>query len=264
LLNTAKSQFKIASYNASEELARFDQYRKFLVEEELVIDSPSFLSNALATGKSILAEGANATLLDIDFGTYPFVTSSSTTVGGLVTGLGIPPSKINTAIGVVKAYTTRVGEGPFPTELKDSVGEKLRKDGAEFGTTTGRPRRCGWLDLPVVNYSQCLNNFQSINITKLDVLSAQDELKIGVAYEIEGKKLPKGYMPATLTELAKVKVVYETMPGWKSDISKITEYEKLPQAARNYLDRIEDLLKIPISWVGVGPGRHSMLIKPPA
>jgi adenylosuccinate synthase len=162
---------------------------------------------------------------------------------------------------VVKAYTTRVGSGPFPTELLDSLGEKIRADGHEFGTTTGRPRRCGWLDLPVVHYSHIINNFQSINITKLDVLSSHKELKIGTHYRIDGRRLPQGAMPSTLQELAKVQVEYETLPGWNSDISKITLFEELPPHAKAYLNRIEELVGVPISWIGTGPGRKEMATK---
>merc|ERR1719253_2229333 len=149
----------------------------------------------ISRGYKVLVEGANAALLDVDFGTYPFVTSSSTTIGGICTGLGVAPTKVETVIGVVKAYTTRVGSGPFPTELFDEVGKELRDVGHEYGTTTGRPRRCGWLDLPVVNYSHMINNYQSINITKLDVLSGLDELKLGTHYTINGERLPYGAMP---------------------------------------------------------------------
>jgi len=208
-----------------------------------------------------LAEGANAALLDLDFGTYPYVTSSSTTAGGICTGLGIPPGKIDTLIGVVKAYTTRVGGGPFPTELTDDIGEQLRKGGVEFGTTTGRPRRCGWMDIPIIQYSHALNHYNSINITKLDVLSKLSEIKIGVAYKLNGNVLPAGMMPSTLRELAAVEVIYETLPGWQSDISKIKKFEDLPTNAKAYLNRIEKLSGIPISWVGVGAGRLDMATK---
>lgn len=243
-------------YNTKEELARFEKYHEIL--KPMVIDNVSFLNESIRRGKKVLAEGANAALLDIDFGTYPYVTSSSTAAGGICTGLGIPPTKLDAAIGVVKAYTTRVGGGPFPTELVDAIGEKIRAIGHEFGTTTGRPRRCGWLDIPVLRYSHALNNYESLNITKLDVLSTLPEIKIGVAYKLRGKKLQYGHMPSTLSELAAVEVEYETHKGWMCDISKAETFDDLPHEARSYLKRVEELVEVPISWVGVGPGRTEM------
>eukprot|EP00455_Lapot_gusevi_P000522 TRINITY_DN10236_c0_g3_i2.p1 TRINITY_DN10236_c0_g3~~TRINITY_DN10236_c0_g3_i2.p1 ORF type:complete len:466 (+),score=198.38 TRINITY_DN10236_c0_g3_i2:76-1473(+) len=246
-------------HNVQEEL---ETYRKFREMVKPMVQNTSFYINSeLRRGKTLLAEGANAALLDIDHGTYPFVTSSATASGGICTGLGIAPSKVDCTVGVVKAYTTRVGAGPFPTELNDSVGESIRAVGREFGTTTGRPRRCGWLDIPVVQYSHMLNNYTSLNITKLDVLSDLDEVKIGVAYKLNGKRLRPGQMPAALEDLKRVEVVYESMPGWKCDISKIRTFEELPEAARNYLKRIEELTKIPITWVGVGAGREDMALQ---
>lgn len=244
-------------YDAAEELARYKEYRDILAP--MVDDTVQYINNSLREGRTILTEGANAALLDIDFGTYPYVTSSPTTAGGISTGLGLAPSRVNTTIGIVKAYTTRVGSGPFPSELHDEIGQKLGEVGHEFGTTTGRPRRCGWLDLPVVMYSHLLNNYNSINITKLDVLDDLDEIKLGVAYQVDGKTLPYGAMPATLNGLSKVEVVYETMPGWKTDISKVKKYEELPANAKAYLGRIEDVLGVPVSWVGTGPGREAMV-----
>jgi adenylosuccinate synthase len=226
-----------------------------------MIDNISYLHHALKEGKTLLAEGANAALLDLDYGTYPYVTSSSTTAGGISTGLGIPPSKVETAIGIVKAYTTRVGEGPFPTELLDETGEAMRVEGHEFGTTTGRPRRCGWLDIPVAAYGHLINGYSSINITKLDVLSILDEIKIGTSYSVNGQELPFGQMPSTLAGLGEVTVNYETMPGWKSDISDVRVFEDLPVEAQNYVNRIEELLGVPVGWIGTGPGREQMATK---
>jgi adenylosuccinate synthase len=246
-------------YDVEEEIERYRRYRDQM--EGMVIDGVYFIHDALKKGKSILAEGANAALLDVDFGTYPYVTSSSTAAGGVSTGLSIPPNKIQTVIGIVKAYTTRVGSGPFPTELTDSIGAEMRSIGREFGTTTGRPRRCGWLDIPVIQYSHALNNYNSINITKLDVLSSLKEIKIGVGYKLRGKMLSPGMMPSTLDQLANVDIVYETMRGWQTDISKCKTVDDLPKEARAYLKRIEELTSIPISWVGVGPGRHDMATK---
>ena len=243
-------------YDTNEELARFDEYRNTI--GDMVIDTVHYVNSSIRAGKTLLAEGANAALLDVDFGTYPYVTSSPTTAGGICTGLGIAPTKIDTCIGVVKAYTTRVGAGPFPTELEDAIGQEMRDVGHEYGTTTGRPRRCGWLDIPVVQYSHMINNYKSINITKLDVLSGLDEIKIGVAYKINGEQLPVGLMPSSLQGLAAVEVEYETMQGWKCDISKATRFEDLPGPAQAYLRRIEELVGVEVSWVGVGPGRLEM------
>lgn len=263
-------------------------YAKLLAPQ--IVDCLSFVHEEMAKGSRVLVEGANAALLDIDFGTFPFVTSSSTTVGGVCTGLGVPPKQMDCVIGVVKAYTTRVGAGPFPTELNDSVGQRLRDVGYEYGTTTGRPRRCGWLDMQVVKYGAAINGYDSINITKLDVLtgaatpararghpccrtgvtraarrcgvrrvSGLSEINIGVAYKLHGKRLPPTCMPASLEELAAVEVEYITVPGWKEDIAKCQKMCELPAAARQYLKTIEELAGIPVSWVGVGPDREDML-----
>lgn len=210
LNDRAKEAYHV-QVNREAELKELKQYRDILVGQNMIIDSATYVNNAINNGKKVLVEGANAIMLDIDHGTYPYVTASNTGVGGVVTGIGIPPRKIETTIGIVKAYTTRVGEGPFPTELKDDVGEVLRKKGHEFGSTTGRPRRCGWLDIPVLRYSHLLNDYTSINLTKLDILDDLDEIKIGVEYRIDGKKID--YMPGSIDELAKVKVAYETVKG---------------------------------------------------
>jgi len=240
----------------SAEVAKYtqDYYGRI---KPLILDSIHYLYHALQTGKRIMVEGANATMLDVDFGTYPYVTSSNCTIGGACTGLGLPPTKIGATIGIVKAYTTRVGAGPFPTELNESVGEQLRAEGHEFGTTTGRPRRCGWLDLVALKYSHAINGFTCLNLTKLDVLSTLDEIKLGVAYKINGEIISS--FPASLEVLSKVEVVYETFPGWKCDISKTTHFENLPKEAQNYTKRIEEILACPITWIGIGPGREEML-----
>jgi len=229
--------------------------------EPMIIDSVSFLNNALKTGKKCLVESANAIMLDIDFGTYPYVTSSSPATGGACTGLGIPPSAIGDVIGIVKAYTTRVGEGPFPTEDLGPAGSQIRNIGREFGTTTGRPRRCGWLDMVQLRYGQMINGMTHVAITKLDVLSGFEELKIGTEYVINGKKIDS--MPSTVNELAKVKVNYITMPGWKEDISQVRAYKDLPENARKYIEAVEKLLEVPVKWIGVGAGREAIVEKPP-
>merc|ERR1711879_383777 len=204
-------------------------------------------------GKFILAEGANAALLDIDFGTYPAVTSSSTTAGGVSTGLGLAPTKLEAIVGVVKAYTTRVGKGPFPTELLegDPHGDHMCDKGREYGTTTGRRRRCGWLDIPPLQYSTLLNGYSSINITKLDILNELAEIKIGIKYKIGKRVLDYGEMPSTMGELEQVEVEYETVPGWQSDISLCKTYGELPQTCKDYLKRIEDPFKYPSPGSGL-------------
>ncbi|KAG0485499.1 hypothetical protein HPP92_009578 [Vanilla planifolia] len=210
--------------------------------------------------KKILVEGGQATMLDIDFGTYPFVTSSNPSAGGMCTGLGIPPRSLGDLIGVVKAYTTRVGSGPFPTEILGKGGDILRTAGMEFGTTTGRPRRCGWIDIAALRYCCQINGFSSLNLTKLDVLSEFSEIKIGVSYKQAGGKTLESF-PADLQALEQIQVEYEVIPGWKCDISSIRSYEELPWAARLYVQRIEELLGTPIHYIGVGPGRDALICK---
>jgi adenylosuccinate synthase len=217
-----------------------------------------FLDKMQAKGKQILFEGAQATLLDIAHGTYPFVTSSNPTVGGLYTGTGFRPKKLE-VIGVVKAYTTRVGEGPFPTELFDKVGKRLRKAGHEFGTTTGRPRRCGWLDLVVVNYARQINGLDGLALTKLDVLSGMSLIKVATAYRINNKRLKA--FPADEEKLKQVEVIYKTMPGWEEDITKVRQFSKLPRAARNYVKIIEEITGIKVKMIGVGPGRSQIILR---
>ncbi|KAH9917623.1 Adenylosuccinate synthetase [Fomitopsis serialis] len=202
---------------------------------------------------------ANALMLDLDFGTYPYVTSSATAVGGVCTGLGIPPKKIGTVIGVMKAYTTRVGGGPFPTEQLNDIGVHLQEVGREFGVTTGRRRRCGWLDLVVMKHSCLINGYDSLNLTKLDILDDLEEIKVAVKYIVDGKEI-EGF-PADLELLAKVEVVYVVLPGWKAPITSATSYDALPENCKKYVVFIEQFLGVPIEWIGVGPGRQSMLKK---
>ncbi|WVQ97248.1 adenylosuccinate synthetase [Kwoniella sp. CBS 9459] len=223
-----------------------------------IVDGPTYVYNALQSGKRILVEGANALMLDIDYGTYPFVTSSATSIGGVVTGLGIPPFAIKKVVGVIKAYTTRVGGGPFPTEQLNTIGETLQEVGAEYGTVTGRRRRCGWLDLVVMKYSTMINGYTSLNLTKLDVLDGFEEIKVATGYKIDGVEID-GF-PADLDRLARVEVQYTTLPGWKTDISGFTEYNQLPENAKKYIKFIEDYLNVKVQYVGVGPGREQNLI----
>ncbi|EER32969.1 adenylosuccinate synthetase [Candida tropicalis MYA-3404] len=257
LVESRQKRYGQFDYDYEEELARYEKYRETL--RPFVVDSVVFMHDAIAANKKILVEGANALMLDIDFGTYPYVTSSSTGIGGVLTGLGIPPRTIKNVYGVVKAYTTRVGEGPFPTEQLNEVGETLQDVGAEYGVTTGRKRRCGWLDLVVLKYSNAINGYTSLNITKLDVLDKFKEIEVGVAYKLNGKELPS--FPEDLIDLAKVEVVYKKFPGWEQDITGISKYEDLPENAKNYLKFIEEYLGVPIQWVGTGPARESMLEK---
>uniref|UniRef100_A0A667YW49 Adenylosuccinate synthetase n=1 Tax=Myripristis murdjan TaxID=586833 RepID=A0A667YW49_9TELE len=221
----------------------------------MVRDGVYYMYEALhGPPKKILVEGANAALLDIDFGTYPFVTSSNCTVGGACTGLGIPPVNIGDVFGVSKAYTTRVGIGAFPTEQLNAVGELLQTRGHEVGVTTGRKRRCGWLDLVILKYAHMINGFTAIALTKLDILDVLDEIKVGVAYKLNGKRIP--HFPANMEVLHKVEVEYETFPGWKTDTSAARKWNDLPAKAQNYIRFIENHI---VKWVGVGKSRECMI-----
>lgn len=257
LVNSRMKRYGDFTYDSEAELKKYEQYREQL--RPFVVDAIDFMHKAIAANKKILIEGANALMLDIDYGTYPYVTSSSTGIGGVLTGLGLPPKTINNIYGVVKAYTTRVGEGPFPTEQLNEVGETLQNVGAEFGVTTGRKRRCGWLDLVVLKYSAAINGYTSLNITKLDVLDNFPEISIGIKYKLNGKELSS--FPEDLHDLAKVEVEYKTLPGWKQDITQVKTYDDLPENAKNYLKFIEDYVGVPIQWVGTGPARESMVEK---
>lgn len=284
--------------SVDEEVERYRKWSQLLRRQ--IIDSVTFIHEDIMRGSRVLVEGANAALLDIDFGTYPFVTSSNTTIGGVCTGLGVPPRAIDYVVGVVKAYTTRVGFGPFPTELQNEkqvledyeeeyvgpavtiardgdqrgpysvgpgdkvkVGEMLQEIGREYGTTTGRRRRCGWLDVPLVKYSSMVNGFHSISITKLDVLTGLKQIQIAVAYrnaEMTEVRLPSSYFPSHLRDLEKIVCEYESMDGWTQDISKCRRFDELPDAAQRYVTRVQELVGVPVSSVGVGPDRADILI----
>lgn len=222
-----------------------------------IIESSLYLNRVLDDGKSILFEGAQATMLDIDHGTYPFVTSSNCTAGGAVTGSGVGPTKINRIIGVAKAYLTRVGSGPFPTELTDEMGEKLRQQGAEFGVTTGRARRCGWYDAPIVKHSVRVNGLTDLAITKLDVLSCMDEIKVCVAYNCDGERYDS--VPEFQARFLHAKPIYETLPGWNCDITGVRRFEDLPKQAQAYIDFLEKLAGVRISIITVGPEREQTI-----
>lgn len=239
--------------------AIIDEYVEFdKIIDPFVTDTTEFLGKALAEGKHILAEGAQGSLLDVDFGTYPFVTSSHPTVGGCCTGLGVPPTSINKVIGIVKAYSTRVGNGPFPTELEDEQGAELRRTGNEFGATTGRPRRCGWLDLVALRYTTMINGFTDLAITKLDVLSNLEEIKVCTGYRVNGKSTRR--FPNDIRTLENIEPEYETLPGWQKDITGVTRLEELPTEARDYLDFVTDYLNVPATIVSSGPKREQTIL----
>jgi adenylosuccinate synthase len=222
-----------------------------------VVDSALVLGKALDDGRTVLLEGGQATLLDVDHGTYPFVTSSNPTAGGACTGSGVPPTRIDRVVAVVKAYTTRVGSGPFPTELLDEDGERLRRDGAEFGTTTGRPRRCGWYDAVVARYAARINGVTDFVLTKLDVLTGWERIPVCVGYEVDGTRHDE--MPMTQTEFHHARPVYEELPGWEEDISAARSLDELPKAAQEYIRALEEMSGAPMSAVGVGPGRDQTI-----
>jgi len=241
--------------DVKKEMAYYKKVQRQVLD--MMTDTLVMVNKAYDEGKKILIEGANATMLDIDFGTYPYVTSSNPTIGSVCTGLGISPLKISGVFGTVKAYCTRVGEGPFPTELKDEIGNFLLKNGGEFGTTTNRPRRCGWLDIPQMKYSNLINGYTALNLTKLDVLTGLKEIKIAVRYNLNNKELLG--MPGNLKRLYDVEVVYEIFEGWKEDISKCKNFDDLPQNARKLVKHIEELIGVRIKWIGVGAGRENII-----
>ena len=223
-----------------------------------LIDCEYYINDALKQGHTILAEGAQGSMLDIDFGTYPFVTSSNTITAGVCTGLGIAPQQIGEVIGITKAYCTRVGSGPFPTELFDDTGELLRKEGAEFGATTGRPRRCGWIDLPQLQYTIMLNGVTQLVVTKIDVLNIFDHIEVATAYEIgaeETKQLPYDICNQ------EIKPVLESYPGWKQSLEGIQEFDALPAEAKWYLEMLEDQLDVPVTMVSTGPERKKLILR---
>lgn len=222
-------------------------------------NAPLYLNNAVQKGKSLLFEGAQGTLLDIDHGTYPFVTSSNATAGGACTGTGISPINIDKVLGVAKAYTTRVGEGPFPTEFGPELMEKIRKKGKEFGATTGRPRRCGWLDAVILRHAVMINGLTELALTKLDVLDDTDTIKVCTAYKCGGKVLKN--FPGNMETLSECQPVYEELPGWKTDITSVTKYRQLPSKARKYIAYISKLLNRKITMVSVGSERRQTLIR---
>lgn len=224
-----------------------------------VTDTNQMLQHALSEGKKVLLEGAQGALLDIDLGTYPYVTSSHPTTGGFCTGAGIGPNQIDEVIGIVKAYTTRVGKGPFPTEEDNATGDAIRIKGNEFGTTTGRPRRCGWLDGVMLRYTARINGMTGIALMLLDVLDEFEEIKFCVGYEKEGEKVE--HFPANLADLEKCQPVYQRIKGWQQDITQVTDFDQLPQEAKDYVKVIEDFTGIPVKLISVGPKRSQTIIR---
>ena len=235
-----------------------DEYLEYAdILRPYVTDTSLLLNQALAAGKVVLLEGSQGTLLDVDHGTYPFVTSSNPTAGGACAGSGIGPTKITRVIGILKAYTTRVGSGPFPTELFDEDGEALRRIGGEVGVTTGRNRRCGWFDAPIARYATRVNGLTDFFLTKLDVLTGWEKIPVCVAYDIDGTLVEE--IPTTQTDFHHAKPIYEYLPGWKEDISKARSLEDLPANARSYVQYLEDISGAPMSAIGVGPGRDETI-----
>ncbi len=225
----------------------------------MVVDCSLLLNDALDVGRTVLFEAGQATMLDIDHGTYPFVTSSNPTAGGACTGTGVGPTRIDAVVGVAKAYTTRVGEGPFPTELHGATGERLRDEGGEYGVTTGRPRRCGWHDAVITRYACRVNGLTDLVMTKLDVLTGHETIPVCVAYDVDGERHEE--MPLTQTGFHHARPVYEYLPGWSQDITGVREFSDLPQAAQDYVLRIEELARTRISTIGVGPGREATITR---
>jgi adenylosuccinate synthase len=237
------------------------QYEEFGARiAPMVCDTAVLLNDAMRAGKRVLFEGAQGTMLDLDHGTYPFVTSSSAGAGGVSSGTGVPPTRIDGVLGVSKAYITRVGGGPFPTEAHDSGGDKLRQIGNEFGAVTGRPRRCGWFDAPLLRYTAMINGFDSLIITKLDVLDGFDEIPVCTGYRVGGKETAE--MPATTEAMAAVEPIYERLPGWCVPTAGIKRYEDLPARAKDYLEFLEDLIVVEIGAVSTGPERSETIILP--
>lgn len=258
---TAKNELLVKLYGAEpfEYEPMLKQYLAFAEQlRPYVADTTYLLNDALDKGEKVLFEGAQATLLDLDHGTYPYVTSSNPIAGGACTGAGVGPGKIDKVVGVVKAYTTRVGEGPFPTELHCAMGDTIREAGHEFGTVTGRPRRCGWLDACIVKYAGQVSGLDALAITRLDILDGLDSIKLCVGYLYNGEII-KEY-PASLKVLSKVEPVYEEFAGWKTDTTKVRRYEDLPAAARAYLERLSEVTGVRLGIVSVGPNREETII----
>ena len=240
-----------------------DVYETLLAQGERMkawaVDGSLFLHLAMRGGRRLLFEGAQGTMLDIDHGTYPYVTSSNASIGGVCTGLGVPPQAIGGVLGVAKAYATRVGEGPFVTELHDATGERLRETGNEYGASTGRPRRCGWYDAVAVRYAARVNGIGAIALTKLDVLDGLDEIQVAVAYRIDGREVQE--FPAVLPNDRTVEPVYESWPGWRAPTKGVTSFDALPPTAQRYIGRLEEVSGVPVGLVSTGSDRDETIIR---
>jgi len=246
---------------ASDFRATRDEYERFATRiRPMVCDTAILLNRAIRDGKTVLFEGAQGTMLDIDHGTYPFVTSSSASAGGACTGTGVAPTRISGVIGVSKAYITRVGAGPFPTEALDGAGDRIRTRGAEFGAVTGRPRRCGWFDVPLLRYTATINGFDSLVVTKLDVLDEFDQIPVCTGYRIGRQEVED--MPPRVEEVAKIEPIYECLPGWRSSTFGISSYDQLPENARRYLDFLEAHTGVEVGAISTGPERNQTIVRP--
>jgi adenylosuccinate synthase len=255
-----KHQRLLDNFNFQEDISvweeEFFEALEFLREFKIV-NGEYFINDKIAQGKRVLAEGAQGSMLDVDFGTFPYVTSSSTISAGVCSGLGIPPQKIRDVIGITKAYCTRVGSGPFPTELTDETGDFLRNAGNEFGSTTGRPRRCGWIDLVALRFACMINGVTKLVMTKADILDGLDELKVCTGYNINGEE--HQIVPFQMSRL-KIEPVYKSFPGWKQDISNLGSFSNIPGQMRTYIDYLDDYLKVPVKYISNGPGREQILV----
>jgi adenylosuccinate synthase len=255
-----KHQRLLDSYNFQEDISTWED--EFFESIELlrdfkIVNGEYFINDKIQQGKKVLAEGAQGSMLDVDFGTFPFVTSSSTISAGVCTGLGIAPQKIKEVYGVSKAYCTRVGSGPFPTELNDETGELIRKIGSEFGATTGRPRRCGWIDLVALNFACMINGVTKIIMTKTDILDSLPELNVCTGYNVNGEE--KNYVPFQMTQV-KIDPVLKSFAGWETDITAMSQFDELPQNMKNYIDYINRFLKVPVKFISNGPGRDQIIL----
>ncbi|KAK3717738.1 Adenylosuccinate synthase [Vermiconidia calcicola] len=248
---------ELLQYDPEEEITAFNTFRERL--KPFVVDQVPLIESVVKGKVRILVEGSQALMLDIDAGTYPYVTSSNTGLGGVMTGLHLSPRSIEEVIGVVKAYTTRVGSGPFPSEQLNEDGEKLQQVGREYGVTTGRKRRCGWLDLVVVKFSNAINWYDALNLTKLDVLDSFKEIKVATAYQHNGQQLPS--FPADLDILENMEVEYDTLPGWESSTVGLKTWDELPENAKKYVHYIEEFVGVKVKYIGTGPGRESMIVR---
>ncbi|KAK8073933.1 hypothetical protein PG994_004832 [Apiospora phragmitis] len=269
----------LLKYDVEEEISRFNEYRKDL--KKYMVDGIKFMNDVVKANKNILIEGANALMLDLDYGSYPYVTSSNAGLGGVITGLALNPFKITEVVGVVKAYTTRVGGGPFPTEDTGEAGTKLQEIGREWGVSTGRKRRCGWLDLVVVKYSTSVNHYTSLNLTKLDCLDTFEEIRVAVGYRdpktgevstlwhpwttkagrTDERSQELDSFPASLEFLEQVEVIYKTFKGWQKPTTNVKTFEDLPQKAREYIEFIEGFVGVKVKWIGTGPDREAMIVR---